>query len=146
MDYYVDTYNLNRTKRDLVNIIVKAAERNGVDAPLMLSLAKHESSFNPNVVGGTGDIGLFQLNPRYYDRDDAFNAVRASEIASKAIKGYMKRFGVAGDEHLTRVRAIMAYNWGPTNLANSLAAGNGVPASVESYANRVVRDADKFIK
>ncbi len=112
----------------------------------MLSLAKHESSFNPNAVGGTGDIGLFQLNPRYYDRDDAFNAVRASEAASKAIKSYMDRFGVAGDEHATMLRAVMAYNWGPTNLANSLAAGNGVPASVESYANRVVLDAEKFNK
>ncbi len=120
----------------------------------MLSLAKHESSFNPNAVGITGDVGLFQLNPRYYNRNDAFNAVKAADIATRAVKDYLERFGVAGNKHLSRMYAIIAYNWGPTRLASVIGkAGDkelnvrwGVPSKVNSYALSVVRDAERFNK
>ncbi len=118
----------------------------------MLSLAKHESSFNPNTIGVTGDIGLFQLNPRYYNSGDAFNAVKATDIATRAVKDYINRFEVPGNKHLTRIYAIAAYNWGPTNLARVIAKSNsmyvkwGIPSKVYSYAYRVVRDAERFNK
>ncbi len=154
IDFYVETYNLDRDKKDLVNIIVDAADRYGVYPPLMLSLAKHESSFNPNAVGITGDVGLFQLNPRYYNRNDAFNAVKAADIATRAIKDYEERFRVAGNKHLTRINAVMAYNWGPTRLDRVIGSSKskginvkyGVPSKVASYAYRVVRDAERFNK
>ena len=123
----------------------------------MLSLAKHESSFNPNAVGTTGDIGLFQLNPRYYNRNDAFNAVKAADTATKAMKDYLERFNVPGNKHLSRMYAVMAYNWGPTRLARVIANAEsdrtvrayvkgGVPTKVQGYALNVVRDAERYNK
>ncbi len=123
----------------------------------MLSLAKHESSFNPNAVGMTGDIGLFQLNPRYYNRNDAFNAVKAADIATRAVKDYLERFGVPGNKHLSRLYAIIAYNWGPTRLARVISSSEsartvrayvkgGVPSKVQGYALNVVRDAERYNK
>ncbi len=123
----------------------------------MLSLAKHESSFNPNAVGMTGDIGLFQLNPRYYNRNDAFNAVKAADIATRAVKDYLGRFGVPGNKHLSRLYAIIAYNWGPTRLARVISRSEsartvrayvkgGVPSKVQGYALNVVRDAERYNK
>ena len=123
----------------------------------MLSLAKHESSFNPNAVGTTGDIGLFQLNPRYYNRNDAFNAVKAADTATRAVKDYLERFGVPGNKHLSRLYAVMAYNWGPTRLARVISSAGsddrvkgyvrgGVPNKVQSYAFSVVRDAERYNK
>ncbi len=118
----------------------------------MLSLAKHESSFNPNAVGVTGDVGLFQLNPRFYNRNDAFNAVKAADIAARTIMDYIKRFDVPGNKHLTRIYAISAYNWGPTNLARVIAKSQsmyvkwGIPSKVYSYAADVVRDSERFNK
>lgn len=35
------------------------------DPDIMLAIAWHESSFNPRAVGGVGEVGLWQLNPRY---------------------------------------------------------------------------------
>ncbi|MCA9384845.1 MAG: lytic transglycosylase domain-containing protein [Candidatus Magasanikbacteria bacterium] len=44
-------------------IIVRASERHGVDKLLIWTVAKHESGFDPNIVGGSGEVGLMQLMP-----------------------------------------------------------------------------------
>lgn len=33
---------------------------------MLFAIAKHESDFKPAVIGISGDLGLFQINPRYH--------------------------------------------------------------------------------
>lgn len=46
--------------------IMYAADRHSVDPAVLFAIAKHESNFDPKVVGMSGDLGLFQINPRWH--------------------------------------------------------------------------------
>lgn len=46
--------------------IMYAADRHSVDPAVLFAIAKHESNFDPKVIGATGDLGLFQINPYYH--------------------------------------------------------------------------------
>lgn len=47
----------------IIQLIQSYALQYGVDPQIAVSVAAVESQFNPTVVGITGDIGIFQLNP-----------------------------------------------------------------------------------
>jgi soluble lytic murein transglycosylase-like protein len=51
----------------ITNIIVKTAEREGVEPDLALAIANVESRMNPQAVGSLGEIGIFQLRPEYHN-------------------------------------------------------------------------------
>jgi len=53
-------------KADVKKVIVEEAVALGFDPALALAVAEIESSFNPKAVGSQGEIGLFQLHPRYF--------------------------------------------------------------------------------
>lgn len=50
----------------VIHPIVYAADRHSVDPAVLFAIAKHESNFDPKVIGYTGDLGLFQINPRWH--------------------------------------------------------------------------------
>jgi hypothetical protein len=74
-------------------IIAKSAKKYGVDANLMIRIAKAESELNPSVIGKitSEDRGLFQINSRWHLKDDdvcAFDPYCSSDwTASKIALG-----------------------------------------------------------
>jgi len=50
----------------IIKLVTLYAIQNGIDPKIALSVVAVESSFNPNVIGITGDVGLFQLNPKSF--------------------------------------------------------------------------------
>jgi hypothetical protein len=50
----------------IVKMITLYALQNGIDPKIALSVVAVESGFNHNVIGVTGDVGLFQLNPKSF--------------------------------------------------------------------------------
>lgn len=50
----------------IVKLIHTYALQYGVDPAIATSVAAVESQFNPNVIGITGDVGVFQLNPKSF--------------------------------------------------------------------------------
>lgn len=56
---------LQRVK-DVIEPITYAANRHKVDPAILFAIAKHESDLKPGVVGITGDLGLFQINPQWH--------------------------------------------------------------------------------
>lgn len=54
------------TKLAIIKLITFYSLIYGVDAKVAVSVAAVESNFNPNVIGITGDVGLFQLQPQSF--------------------------------------------------------------------------------
>lgn len=97
--------------------IVTEAEAAGIDPSLADRLVRTESSYNPLARSSAGAVGLTQLMPDaaldmgVTDRTDPEQSLRGGF-------GYLKqlidRYG--GDVE----KALMAYNWGPRNIANAI--------------------------
>lgn len=47
-------------------LIAHTATEHGLDPAVALAVAEVESSFNVNALGSQGEVGLFQLHPRYF--------------------------------------------------------------------------------
>jgi membrane-bound lytic murein transglycosylase MltF len=54
------------TKLAMIKLITTYCLMYGIDPKIAVSVASVESGFNPTVIGITGDIGVFQLNPRSF--------------------------------------------------------------------------------
>ena len=49
--------------QSLTKKIIQLCEKNNLDPIFILAIMKTESSFNPDAIGGAGEIGLMQLMP-----------------------------------------------------------------------------------
>jgi hypothetical protein len=58
---------------DIINLINKEAIRQGLDPKIAISVAKVESSLDPQARGKKGEIGLFQLRPELFPYADLRN-------------------------------------------------------------------------
>lgn len=50
----------------ILKMITMYSLQYGVDPKIAISVAAVESNFNPSVIGITGDVGVFQLNPQSF--------------------------------------------------------------------------------
>lgn len=55
-----------RAKADVTSVIKQTAIKQGIDPNLALAVAEVESSLNPKATGKAGEVGLFQLHPRFH--------------------------------------------------------------------------------
>lgn len=51
---------------DVRSQIIAEATRQGLEPEIALAVATVESGLNPKAVGRAGEVGLFQLHPRYF--------------------------------------------------------------------------------
>jgi len=95
------------------DIIYKAAEKNGIAAPLLKAIIKAESNFNPRAVSKKGAKGLMQLMPeniRAFRVKDPFdpreNIMGGTRYFKRMINRYVGKLSLA----------IAAYNAGPEKI------------------------------
>jgi soluble lytic murein transglycosylase-like protein len=113
--------------------IVQTANDYGVDPNLALAVAAKESSFNPNAVGSSGEIGVFQLMPATATSlgvNDPFDPVQNIEGGIMYLQNLLFSYG--GDT----AKALAAYNAGP----GAVASGR-IPSSTQSYVTSVMSAA-----
>jgi soluble lytic murein transglycosylase-like protein len=81
--------------RTVPEIVVDAAQRNGVRPELALKIAWRESRYLPDVVNPkSGASGLFQLKPRFFPEvADFFDAEENADVATKYIAELIDRYG-----------------------------------------------------
>lgn len=96
------------------------------DPLLVLAMVQTESSFNPKMIGGVGEIGLMQIRPetaewlakkqkfRFKGADSLFDPVVNIQVGCAYIDYLREKF----DSHAGLYLA--AYNMGPTNVRNLL--------------------------
>lgn len=111
-----------------------AAQKYGVDARLLASVAKHESSFNPKAVSPAGAQGLMQLMPgtaRGLGVDDPFDPAQAIDGAARMLRSLLKEFGRTD-------LALAAYNAGP----GAVRRYDGIPPyrETQNYVRRIMSD------
>ncbi len=119
--------------------IVATAQQYGVDPSLALEVAQQESGLNRNAVSSAGAIGVFQLEPA----TAAMLGVNPYDVNQNIQGGIqylaqmLAQFG--GDVEA----ALAAYNWGPGNVSNAMAAaGSGwlstAPAETQNYVQKIL--------
>ena len=117
-----------------------------IDWRLLASIAYSESSLNAGAVGKDGEQGLMQILPSTWDEfapkvgvSDPFDPVSNVQVGAAYlayVRDQLIRKGYA-EEYW----ALVAYNWGPNNLARLLQQdGNwgGIPIMRQDYAYNII--------
>ncbi len=103
----------------------------GVPAGLIAAVIKAESNFDPQAVSPRGAEGLMQLMPdtaRELGVEDSFNPLSNILSGTKYLRQMYERFG-------TWRLALIAYNWGPTNLVKK--GEENMPEETRNYLKRI---------
>ncbi|GAA0680238.1 lytic transglycosylase domain-containing protein [Clostridium cadaveris] len=121
------------------NAISISAKKYGVDEKLVKAIIKIESNFDPKVVSPAGAKGLMQLMPencRDLGISDPFNIEQNIDGGVRHIKEYLDRYN--GNMEM----ALMAYNGGPTRMANrGVRSMNDIykmPKETQNYVPKVM--------
>jgi hypothetical protein len=128
------------TTINIRDLIAQEANSQGVPPAIALAVAQQESEFNQGAIGSQGEVGVFQLMPKFFaqqgDLSDVFTNVNLGV-------GYLAQlYRKYGDWNT----ALAAYNWGPGNVDKSLAAAPSgftwstpsLPKTVWSYVQSVL--------
>jgi len=70
----------------VLEIIREYAKENGLQYCLVYAIMMVESNGNPHVIGGLGEIGLFQLRPEFFIEGASFNVVENTRVATNYLK------------------------------------------------------------
>jgi hypothetical protein len=128
-------YRLRGMGTTVTDLIAADAAKYGLNPALLLSVAQHESSLNPNAVSPAGAQGVMQLMPATAASlgvsnplDPAQNIDAGARYLSQLVNQYN------GDVSL----ALAAYNAGPGNVAKY----GGIPPfpETQSYVSGIMSD------
>ena len=101
-------------------------------------MAEQESRFDPDARSSAGALGIMQIVPRWHPDVNPLDPVAAIDYAGALMRKHFERFG-------SWVKALAAYNAGPTRLANEV-RDHGVnwlanmPAETQDYVARITSD------
>lgn len=132
---------------ELTAMIVSESLKAELDPLLVASVIRTESAFNPKAVSGVGAQGLMQIMPATKTFIENMDAIDPSNRKSIFTPRYNIQLGVAYLRYLKDLYngnislALMAYNWGPGHMANTLKnRKSAVPHSVLRYALKILDD------
>ena len=145
-----DTKPITNGAKDAKSPTKQIAERHGVEAELILALAKTESNFNPKAISPNGAVGLMQLMPATarglglkvpsYQNvrkptpnpsvDERFDPSKNLEAGIKYLHDMLQRYD--GSYHFS----LAAYNAGPGNVRKD----KKLTRSAERHVSRVLNN------
>jgi len=111
---------------NLAQAVITNANEHGFDPLFVLAVIKHESRFNPEAIGGVGEIGLMQIRPEtakwiakkfkieYHGKETLKNPAVNIKIGTAYLAMLRDKFG-HGQLYLS------AYNMGPKKVRKALA-------------------------
>lgn len=127
-----------QTKEDITGMIDRIAHEQGVETPLVHSVIKTESNYNPAARSPKGAQGMMQLIPATAKRFGVTDALDAQDNIQGGVR-YL-RF-LLDYYHNDYVKAIAAYNAGE----GAVDRYNGIPpyAETQNYVLQVARNLKK---
>jgi soluble lytic murein transglycosylase len=105
--------------------ILAAAKKYGVDPALVKAVVWRESSFNPNVRGDAGEIGLMQVGrlaaeewaeaekERFFTHEELFDGAKNTEAGTWYLRKMLRRYA---NTDQPMVFALADYNAGRSNV------------------------------
>lgn len=134
----------------LARIIITESRNAGVDPLFVTAVVKAESMFKSRAISNKGARGLMQLMPKTgqyvsaladnskREKIDLHDPATNLRLGIAYLKYLERRF--AGDKH----QALIAYNWGPTNLTKALKTKRTLPEQSIQYAHKVLSHHDQW--
>jgi hypothetical protein len=135
------TLNITPSTHEIQQLVVRTAQRYGVDPALALALAKAESNFDPDAVSHKGAIGVMQLMPetaKALGVANPYDPVENIDGGIRYLRQLIERFGG------NIVLAVAAYNAGP----NAVRRYGGVPPypETQTFVRKVLAYWEAFRK
>jgi hypothetical protein len=135
------TSHITPSTHEIQQLIVRTAQRYGVDPALALALAKAESNFDPDAISHKGAIGVMQLMPETAKSLGVANPYDPAENIDggvRYLRQLIERFGG------NIVLAVAAYNAGP----NAVRRYGGVPPypETQTFVRKVLAYWEAFRK
>lgn len=114
--------------------IRNSAQHYGVDPNLALSIAKQESSFNPNATSKAGAVGVMQLMPETAQNygitpEERTNPDKNIDAGMRYLADLQKKHG--GD----KAKMLIEYNSGPKNVDKDF---NDLPEETQGYLTNIL--------
>jgi hypothetical protein len=132
---------------ELTAMIVSESLKAELDPLLVASVIRTESAFDPKAVSSVGAQGLMQIMPATKTFIENMEAIDPANRKNIFTPRYNIQLGVAYLRYLKDLYngnislALMAYNWGPGHMANTLKnRKSAVPHSVLRYALKILDD------
>jgi soluble lytic murein transglycosylase len=97
----------------IIKMITMYSIQYGIDPKVALSVCQIESNFNTNVIGITGDIGLFQLNPNSfpnYSKNQLKDPITNMKLGIKYLAKMKKECNYKNNNEW-----LVCYNYGMKN-------------------------------
>jgi hypothetical protein len=120
---------------DVEKMVDRIASEQGVESPLVHSVIRAESNYNPNAVSPKGALGLMQLIPATARRFGVSNAFDAQENIQGGVRYLRFLLDYYQNDY---ARAIAAYNAGEAAVDKY----HGIPpyAETQNYVSRVAQN------
>lgn len=128
--------------RSIARAIITESAKYKLDPVFVLAVIETESKFNPEAIGGVGEIGLMQIRPETAEWMAEKMGMKWKGKDSLKNPSVNIKIGLAYMDYLRSkftskpVRYVSAYNMGPLNVRR-LVAKNVVP---EEYNSRVMKN------
>jgi soluble lytic murein transglycosylase-like protein len=130
--------------RGLAEIIVSESEKANFDPLFVAAVIRSESMFKNRAISSRGAKGLMQLMPatgKYISERENIALKKSDDLHDPAIN---VRIGIAYLKYLeakfhgNRERVLLAYNWGPANVALSMKGAATPPSQSVQYAKKIL--------
>jgi soluble lytic murein transglycosylase-like protein len=140
----------NPDTAQLAHLIVTESRNAGVDPLFVTAVVKAESMFKSRAISNKGARGLMQLMPKTGQYISAIADNARSEKIDLHDPATNLRLGIAYLKYLeqrfagNKHQALIAYNWGPTNLTKALKTKRSLPEQSLQYAHKVLSHHDQW--
>ena len=129
------------SKASINRVVDHFSTKYGVNSDIIKSIIQVESRYNRNAIGKSEDRGLMQITPiaekelrnKGFPITDIFDVHQNIEGGVRLYRQYLDRFG--GDNNI----ATVAYNTGPTEVAQMLREDKELPKKYLSEISDVLR-------
>ena len=124
---------VHRSREEVCDALVKAAQRNDLPIPYFIRLLFQESGFKPDVVSHAGAQGVAQFMPETaasVGLKNPFDPLEAIPASARLLRSLFQQFGNLG-------LAAAAYNAGPKRIEAWLSKKGTLPQETQGYVKTI---------
>ena len=134
----------------LADLIVSESKKASLDPLFVTAVVRAESMFKSKAVSKRGAKGLMQIMPKTGKYLAKIGKIELKDTDLLHHPETNIKLGIQYLKHLeikfqgSREKILVAYNWGPSNLAKALSTGSKYPRESQEYVQRVLEHHTKW--